>query len=86
VPTFVLPRFLEAHAERKRHAEILARVVREAQAEGKQADVARERKRFAPTAVDSDALRGLPCVGPGCGAGAIRFTNPEAETVARLSR
>ncbi len=81
MPSLPLPRFLETHEERQRHAQQLAKVVREAGG-----DVAEERKRFHADPVDALTLRGVPCVGPGCAGGVIRGTSPEGALMSKQPR
>lgn len=81
IATFVLPRFLEKHAEREQHARILAKVAAET---GR--NVEEERRRHAHTAVDGIALRGIPAVGPGWAGGAIAGSRPEPALIAKQPR
>jgi hypothetical protein len=80
VPSIVLPRFLENHASKIEHARKLEKVIREV---GGDANVAEERKRFAPSAVDAMRMRGIPCVGPGSAGGVIVGTQPERALLAK---
>lgn len=65
-----LPRFLETHETRLRHARQLERVARATGGD------LRERRAI-HTAADSKTLRGIPAIGRGV-AGAVAGTQPEA--------
>ncbi len=65
-----LPRFLEQHVERRDHARALEREVT-------QQEVDLRNRKIVCDPSDALTLRGIPCVGRGCGAGVMRGTQPE---------